>query len=328
MEPLFDRILSHERPIWATLALSLLILLLPLAAAYLDGILKSILNLGLMRPLLTPSVVIVYILVVSPWMNRVDADVIQALRSQSLLDSAAFDQLARKTIYIQPRYEILAFMIGVILGAWTGAMGGGSFSQGWLYFTWLLLDSLMFGLLAWLIYVSVAGTRQTAAIQRQSLRIDIFDIRPFEPIGRQSLLLALIFIGGITLSMVFSFNPSSLRVPLFWIINLPLALVPVMVFFLGMRPTHRLLAAEKKRELRAIQDQLVPACRELAQLRALGQATERLAGEINAMDIYERRLRETRTWPYNTGMLRALFFSVFIPLATVLLRVLIELAAE
>ena len=50
-----------------------------------------------------------------------------------------------------------------------------------------------------------------------------------------------------------------------------------------------------------------------------------LAAEINALAVYEDRLHAARTWPYNTAMLRALFFSLIIPGAAELAKVVFRL---
>ena len=60
----------------------------------------------------------------------------------------------------------------------------------------------MFGTLGWLVYRAIASTLLSRRLCRQPLRVDIFDITPFEPIGRQSLLLAMVFIGGIVIGVV------------------------------------------------------------------------------------------------------------------------------
>jgi hypothetical protein len=54
------------------------------------------------------------------------------------------------------------------------------------------------------------------------------------------------------------------------------------------------------------------------------QETKNIPAEITALAIYEKQLRETRTWPYNTTMLRTLFFSVLIPVGTLIGRIVIE----
>ena len=46
--------------------------------------------------------------------------------------------------------------------------------------------------------------------------------------------------------------------------------------------------------------------------------------EINALAAYDHRLQTADTWPYNTGMLRTLIFSVFIPAATILGKIAVD----
>ena len=65
----------------------------------------------------------------------------------------------------------------------------------------------MFGLLGWVMYTSVAGTKVMAVLHNQPLQIDIFDTRAFEPIGQHSLKTVLAFIGGCAISMFFMASP-------------------------------------------------------------------------------------------------------------------------
>ncbi len=58
------------------------------------------------------------------------------------------------------------------------------------------------------------------------------------------------------------------------------------------------------------------------------EETSTIASEINALAIYEQRLQGARTWPYNTGMLRTLFFSVLMPLGPVLIKIVIDIVME
>ena len=120
-------------------------------------------------------------------------------------------------------------------------------------------------------------------------------------------------VGGIALSIVFGWGRGSILAWQNWVIYLVLAFVPILVFFLNMRDTHRVLAAEKKRELEAVQGNILLACRTLVKRIAANESTGTLAAEINALVAYEDRLQATRTWPYNTAMLRTLFVSIIIP---------------
>ena len=182
----------------------------------------------------------------------------------------------------------------------------------------------MYGLLAWTICVAVASTRVIAALHRQPMRIDILDSRSFETIGRQSLVLALVFLGGITLSLLLSFQFENLTTPEFWIIYVLLIMVTLLIFFLNMYPAHRVLAAEKERQLVPVRGHIQRLCQDLVAHLEGDQDTGNLGAEINALEIYEKRLQAVRTWPYNTTMLRALLFSVLIPLGSLLARVAIE----
>jgi hypothetical protein len=139
----------------------------------------------------------------------------------------------------------------------------------------------------------------------------------------------LVFVGGITLSLPFvATQPGALQQPMFWVIYTPLVAVPVIVFFLGMTPVHRVLAAAKDRELQAVQQRLQRLCRNLMEHLEGHQETGNLPAEINALAVYEQRLERARTWPYNTGMLRTLIFSVLIPAATVLAKIAVDVLLD
>lgn len=197
-------------------------------------------------------------------------------------------------------------------------------SVSWLSIYWFLSTIIMYGLLAWVSLGAIVSTRLNNAFHRQPLRVDILDLTPFEAIGRQSLLLALVFIGGITLSQLLSFQPEFLSSLSFWLTYLFLVFAILLIFFLNMRPTHKVLLSAKLGELKPLQKQINEICRELVQRLDQNQDPGSLSAQINALVAFEQRLLATRTWPYNTTMLRTLFFSVFIPLGSVVARLLIE----
>ncbi|MGW8143783.1 MAG: hypothetical protein ACWGN2_05270, partial [Anaerolineales bacterium] len=93
----------------------------------------------------------------------------------------------------------------------------------------------------------------------------------------------------------------------------------------SMRPTHRLLSKEKERELMPLQSQINNKCRLLVKQQDQGMNSSILSGEINALVVYEQRLNNARTWPYNVTMLRTLFFSVLLPLGSILARLAVDL---
>ena len=321
---LFDRTISRPRPWWATLGLCVGLLGLPIVAATLDGVLLEMLDNGLWRVLLAPVVVSLYIILIAPALVRMGEVVLAALRSLTTLSEIEFQNLVEVHAAIKPVYEFLVMGVGVAAGLWLGRQANFDAQVAWLEAYWIGASGLMWGLLVWTIFVSLASTRVTTAAHRYLGPIDLFDLSPFEPISRQSLLLSLVFVGGITLSLFFSFNLPNLRSPMFWFVYLLLALVPVLVFFMNMRSTHQALAAEKNRQLLAVQRQLQPLGSSLLQSLEQKPVDGEVPSQLAALLSYEERLKETRTWPYNTPMLRSLFFSVLIPLATVLARLVIE----
>jgi hypothetical protein len=323
---LFQRLISRPRSPWLTVGIGLLLVLAPVGAAALDGVLDQFFSQDLWRLSWLPPVVILYILVVSPIMARMEAGVVEAFRPLVQMDDEDFEQLVDGATRIEPIGEVLAFVLGAAFGLWVGRLWFSGTDLGWMALYVPLSACLMFGLLAWTIYVLMASTRLTAALHRPPLCVDIFEPKPFEPIGRQSLISALVFVGGIVLGMIFGVGQGSIFAWQTWLMVLVLALVPVLVFFLNMRPTHRVLAAEKGRELEVVERNIRQACRTLMDRVSADESTGSLGAEINALVAYEKRLQAARTWPYDTAMARTLVFSVVIPGAASLARAVFELA--
>lgn len=321
---LWDRIMGRRRRPWIIFGIGLLLILAPLVAAYLDGLVDDLLSQGHWRLMLSPAAVIVYILAVAPVVERAEANVIHAFRPLILLDDDRFDRLVVEATRLNPIGEGIAFSVGGVFGLWLGQSWLSDANAFWLKLVLIPSAGLMFGLLAWTIYAAVSGTRLNAELHSQPLRIDIFDTKPFWPVGRQSLIIALVFVGGIVLGMLFSLGEESFLDWRNWLLYALLGLVPVLVFFLNMRPTHRVLADEKKRELAAVQKQILRACRALMAHSEAEESAGTLGAEINALVAYEKRIQATSTWPYDTAMLRTLFFSVIFPVAAAVARIIGE----
>ncbi|MCP4164843.1 MAG: hypothetical protein GY759_02985 [Chloroflexi bacterium] len=322
---LFDRIISRPRSLWLTLGITLLLVLAPLAAAYADGVLSELLSNGSWRAFLVPSIVIIYILLVAPRLAHTEDRIYNSIRPILLIDDKAFEQLVEKDTYISLRTELLAFVAGAVLGLLLVTTNS-DLSISWLMLVMTITSACMYGLLFWTISVSVAGAKLNNTLLRQPMKIDPFDITPFEAIGRQSLLIALIFIGGITLSLVMiGFRPGVLLRPETWVVYVPMLLVPFVIFFFSMYPTHRVLAIAKFDEIVAVQGHLQRRFRGLLQCLDEQTDTTNLSAEINALVAYEDQLQSARTWPYNTRMLRTLFFSVLIPASAVAGRAIVSI---
>lgn len=319
---LFDRWIARSRRPWLNALVAAALLAAPFLAAALDGMLGTFFRGDLWRLLLYPSVV-VYILAVAPLLAGMDRAVAASYRVILQITEEETERLFRTIGEPRPTGEVRALMIGTILGYLAVRATDYGLPGGWLEACNTAEAVLMYAMLAWVVYVSVVGSRLMRVVHRQPLQVDPLDVTPFEAIGRQALLLALVFIGGLTLSILFmGIRSENLRQAAFWLSYLPPALVPVVIFFLTMLPTHRVLSAAKARELERVECHISTSCRALAERIEAGQDTLALSQQILALTTYEKRLAQARTWPYNTSMLRTLFFSVLVPAGTFGARVL------
>jgi hypothetical protein len=274
------------------------------------------------RGLLIPPTIFIYILLIAPFMAQLDKRVLDSLQT-IFIDQSVYLEIVSSSA-IKPINELFAVGIGCIIGiiiAFSSIENGIS----WVSFYWITTNILLFGLLSWTIFVSIKGTGLISTLLQQPLNVDPFNTTPFQTIGRQSLMIAIAFIGGITISLMF-IGIDILKVNQIeqWLVYIPFAIIPIVLFFLNMLPTHRVLADAKNHELAAVRHQLQKSCRKLLKTMEEDELETSLAENICGLSIYERQLNETPTWPYNTGMLRTLFFSVLIPVGTLLGRVLIE----
>ena len=321
---LFDRAISRPRRRWVPLIAALLILLAAFAAAALDQRLPDLITTNRWRAVLLAPTVILYIVLVSAAMERMEGRVIRSLRPLVGVDDVGFNRLLAESSRIRPRDEVLAFAGGVVLGL-VIAMLGPSQSISWLTVYWLATSCLTYGLLAWTICASLVITRLTSALLRQPLRIGPLDAPAFHEVGMQSLVLALVFVGVMTLGLIFpASQPDTLWNLGFWLSYLPMVAVVLAIFFLNMLPTHRVLARARDGEVKRVRQQIQRAGKDLLLRMEENQEAGSLPTEISALAAYQQRLETARTWPYNTAMLRSLFISVLVPIITMLARMVFD----
>ena len=322
---LFDSWIARPRHRWVALIVAIVCLAAPFVAAWLDGSLAWLAGSGLWRDVMVPPMIITYILVVAPYQAAMESRVLASLRPLLDVDEAALRRLAEQTGGVTHPREATAFGVGVLVAVALSAQGV-VVEFTWLELILLLEAAMMYGLLAVVVYASLAGTRVTSALLRLPLRIDPLDVTPFEAIGRQSLLLALVFVGGVTLSLLFiGANAEILLEWEFYVIYVPLIVVPLLVFFLNMAPTHRRLQAARDGELGRVQNLIRRECSDMVRCMEQGEEVNAAAQRVSALAAYESRLLEARTWPYNTTMLRTAFMSVLIPGGTMIGRIVVEL---
>ena len=172
----------------------------------------------------------------------------------------------------------------------------------------------MWGVVGWAVYIAFCTTRLTNALLWQPIRVEIFDLEPFRPIGRQSLWLSLMFVGGMMLGLLSSnFAEEELRLE-YLINNAVIIALIVAVFFVNTRNVHRVLAATRRQKLESVERHLARAYYRLEELIAENQDTHAVATELNTLAISKQELKAIRTWPYNTQILRTIFISILSPL--------------
>jgi hypothetical protein len=318
-DTVFERLIQRivHLPWWLSTGLGLGLLSLPFGLAYLEQIRPVPLVQGEWRSVLFPTVGIAYIIAVAPAVWRAEQAVVAGLRPllaqpppaggtgvwwrTSWGDWAAFGLGALGCVLLLVRSE----------------------RPHWYWADWYIaFDYIcMYGGLAWLIYAALSSARLTALLQRRLRPHNPFDLAPFAPVGRQALVLALIFVGAITLSLLFLYTP---RLFFDWaslVIYSVLTLTTLSVFFGVMWPAHVTLARVKAQKQAAVQRLIGQTFDQLEAVLDAGSARQPLAAEFETWLTLEQRLAQTPTWPYNLEMLRTLALSVLTPLFVALFRV-------
>jgi hypothetical protein len=299
---------------WFYLAVGLLLFLLPVGIAYLEGIVDLIFVSGIWRNLFIQPVLIPYVLILSQPLQHTREGVAQALRPIVQIDDQGFRNLVKRSCGVNVIGELVGFVMGasfiLLINRGFEVHQDAYWSSLYSYLTGVL----MWGMIGWITYGAFSLSRLNRELLRQPLEFDLFDPKPFEPIGRQSLTLSMVYIGGITLSLFFTIDPNSSFQISTWVIYGSLLLVTVLVFFLNMLHTNRVLTGAKKQMLEGVERGMAKALYRFQELPSGGEGTHLIAAEINAWAIFKKEVKETRVWPFNTEILHSLLVSILTPI--------------
>jgi hypothetical protein len=175
-----------------------------------------------------------------------------------------------------------------------------------------ITEIIMFGLLGLLIYYGFRNAGYITLINK-NLKLDLFNIDILAPIAQWSMSISLAFIGGIAISIVFQ-NIDNLIQWQIILVYVILVLSTVAMFFISLWSTHLTILKVKKRELAVVEEKLAQACRRLMQNTSENNYPDidnnALNNEVAAWALYERRIRETKEWPFNAGIIGRLILSV------------------
>jgi hypothetical protein len=299
---------------WAVAGFGLLFLLLPIVLARLEGVALTRVLVDYRAQFIYP-LMIAYLLVAKHFVHRTRESITRALRPLVQLDEGEFMQAVNQGCRVSPISELIAFGVGAVLGV---AINIGfepiDPTQPFLLSHYAYLSRIvLWGFAGWAVFTSFAATRLTRTLLRQPIRVEIFNPKPFQPIGRQSLLLALVPIGAMVLGLLTSdFARADLRVEYLIVYPVIIAL-SVTIFLLNTQEVHRLLAATRSQRLESVQRHLARACNRLEELLSEDRDIHGVAAELNALATSKRELEAVRTWPYNIQMLRTILISAVTP---------------
>jgi hypothetical protein len=310
---LLEALVARTGLTWRGIALAagLVLLLLSVGAAYLDGLLTGPISGGY-RYLLMAPVLVPFLLLTQPPLRRLREGAIDAFRALVPLDDEHYYRALGRAPMFNRRREWMA------LG--TGAVAGPLLTRAaWPYFPlWtkayvILAGTVLFGLLGWSLYSTLSGTRLFSEAKTRPEGVNVFELAFLEPIGHWSLGVALSYVGGSTLSLIFLPQPA-LIVETIFMFGIVL-LAPVLVFFLNMLSARRIVVRAKRRELRMVRDGLAAASRALKGAAAQSDPEEMsaLLGQFSAWVAVEQRVKQVPEWPYTAGIGRGLALSLLLP---------------
>jgi hypothetical protein len=310
-----------------TVVVGLGLILFLVGTAYMDGLLTTRpLDTVLWRNLMQTPALILYLLAIQPTLRRLRDGAIDAFRPLVPISDEDYYQLVAEAPMFNRRWESLALGLGVggfvlLSRPWDPSAPMWDLGSSWLVLYGGVCGGVLYGLLlSHFIYSALSGTRLFTQFQRHPPEINVFDLKPLEPIGRWSLGIALAFVGGTTLSLLFLPN-FAFSLPII-VIYSAVILAPVIVFFLNMLSTHRVMVEAKARQLEMVGRSLAAASHQLMELEEEGE-TQKLGELLDSMTAWvalERRIKEVPEWPYSQSIMRRLVASILLPLVVFLVQ--------
>ena len=179
----------------------------------------------------------------------------------------------------------------------------------------------MFALLAAAIHGSVVRSRHLAARSRAGLELNVFDGHLLTPFAQWGQSLSLVFVGGISLSLLFQ-SYESLRSMEGVIVYGCMILVAMTLFFMSMWTIHIALAKAQDMELARVRRDLAAAREALARQRDGDMAGSVQDAYLPAvvLGLYERQVLDAPTWPFNPTIVGRVLASAVAPLGVYVLK--------
>lgn len=332
---LFEELVERAGVSWlqTAVAVGLVLVLFLVGIALLAGVLTTPFDARFWQAGLLYPAVMVYVLLMLPVLKRWRDRAIEDFRPLALMDDDDFEHLLAEAPMFNRRLEWLSLGIGMVGGLllWRHWDYAGpsriwlplGVRSDWLALYTLIAGGLLTGLLGWGIYSSLSAMKLFTGLQHRPLDINIFDLRPLQSIGRWSLGIALFWIGGSVMSLLFA--PQLAPNVEVLVLYGTLILTPVLVFFLNMLSTRQTIVKAKERKLDMVRDHLAAASLALEERTEQGhlEDAEALLGSIAAWVTYEQKVKQVPEWPYTADIRRSLVLSTLLPLAVWIARELL-----
>ena len=316
----FDQFIRWLHRTRAIVAVSLALFLVPVLAAIAEGVLGELFSSGLWRLLFIQPTIVVYILTIAPFIQRAHARLLDSL--QRIIETAPEEIISQVRLRARRlrRGDWIAALVGALIGLAITVDDPFFSDMPWLFVCYVGTVMAMYAGIAWVIYGSIGNARITSYLLRQPLRVDILDIRPFEPVGYASLLTSMAFIIGATLAIVISVI-GEWTLSFFDLVAYAFfSVVAILVFILEMQDTHRILVDAKQREVDLARSRVAEAYQDVKCRAMRGESIQVAVAEMNAWIACRERLEQARTWPYNVDMIRKLLISSLLPIGVAAVR--------
>lgn len=311
---------THLNWYTATLIFALLLILGLLLTAFAEKTPINELGWNYWRVGLQGPAIIIYILIIYPMLNRMGDNAVASILPLLDIDKKELTEL--QTRYYSPNRlgEWISLSAGAVFIIVLSQPWKGNFESNTIFS--FITEIIMFGLLSLLIYYGFSNSRYIARINK-NLKLDIFNVEALAPIARWSLSVSLAFIGGIMISIVFQTVENLMQWQVI-VIYIILVASTVAIFFISLWSTHMAIVNVKRRELAVVDMRLAEACRKLTQQATnnIDESDSVLNLEVAAWGLYERRIRETREWPFNAGIIGRLLLSIASPGIVYLIKLL------
>jgi len=263
-------------------------------------------------------VLVSYVFIIQPFIFKLRNKAIKAFNEISHIPDRDFANIITHAPSFNRTKESLAVGIGIIFGfvilpPWE--MGNISLN---IYTT--IITALFFGIIGWFIYSALAGTALFTGLQRKPMQMNLFDDSALHPVTNWSMGVSLSLIGFITLAS-FLIPPADLSGKETIITFGVITLVAILVFFLNLYVTHRVIRKAKKQELKMLRLNLDKKYTSLK--KGLNSKIRKIDNNtIQSLYTYERRIKEVPEWPYSIDVIRNLIISVLLPSTIWIFRLL------